>query len=516
MKNINIFVAGAKDLKESRMMLKALANDMNAEYDAGHKEVHITILSYENFVDNNQAVYDSYIVNDTDIVIFVLNGRIGDKTEKEFMLATENNRSVNRPKTFVFLKSYDSVTPEIAYINGLMRNMSKDYYYNYENDHDLLRQAKDVIKSAVDGILDSGVVSSTTHQGRAKMSRAIKYQRGVIATLLVAICALSYLLIAGGINSTEDASNVETRGGVANTDSPLLVAIGGGSVANYIKDSLNIVVDDYENMIYMHMPSMATPPILGEELVIPSKRYMTVCLSASEVSQEDFYKTSKIQPLYKGGCVLGVRLGVDPLNVMVRNCPITRKYIDSVDMANGRISVKALGAILKNDEQFTIYTTSYSSGTRNEYVKALARRNIALKSYEVFAVDKGVTSKDGVSPIVILGSKFYTSKTFQYSANADVRILHLYDTIDDVQVPINKQMYVYFLGYGLHHDHVPESQKQYMSESEVYVPQATVDFLLNLKVDIRDVLDEHNTISLHNDTKFEYIEDIRKNMKNRK
>ena len=55
-----------------------------------------------------------------------------------------------------------------------------------------------------------------------------------------------------------------------------------------------------------------------------------------------------------------------------------------------------------------------------------------------------------------------------------------------------------------------------MSESEVYVPQATVDFLLNLKVDIRDVLDEHNTISLHNDTKFEYIEDIRKNMKNRK
>ena len=49
MKNINIFVAGAKDLKESRMMLKALANDMNAEYDAGHKEVHITILSYENF-----------------------------------------------------------------------------------------------------------------------------------------------------------------------------------------------------------------------------------------------------------------------------------------------------------------------------------------------------------------------------------------------------------------------------------------------------------------------------------
>lgn len=185
-------------------------------------------------------------------------------------------------------------------------------------------------------------------------------------------------------------------------------------------------------------------------------------------------------------------------------------------MANGRISVKALGAILKNDEQFTIYTTSYSSGTRNEYVKALARRNIALKSYEVFAVDKGVTSKDGVSPIVILGSKFYTSKTFQDSANADVRILHLYDTIDDVQVPISKQMYVYFLGYGLHHDHVPESQKQHMSESEVYVPQATVDFLLNLKVDIRDVLDEHNTISLHNDTKFEYIEDIRKNMKNRK
>lgn len=516
MKNINIFVAGAKDLKESRMMLKALANDMNAEYDAGHKDVHITILSYENFVDNNQAVYDSYIVNDTDIVIFVLDGRIGEKTEKEFMLATESNRSVNRPKTFVFLKTYDNVTPEIAYINGLMRNMSEDYYYNYVNDHDLLRQAKDVLESAVDSILASGVVSSTTHQGRAKMSRAIKYQRGVITLLLIAICALSYVLIARGMTSSEDTSTTEARSGVARADSPLLVAIGGGSVANYIKDSLNIVVDDYENMIYMHMPSMATPPILGEELVIPSKRYMTVCLSASEVAKEDFYKTSKIQPLYKGGCVLGVSIGEDPLIVIVPNCPITQKYIDSADMANGRISVKALGDMLRNDKQFTIYTTSPSSGTRHEYVKALARRGVTLKSYDVFAEDKGVTSKDGVSPIVILGSKFYTSKTFQESANADVRILHLYDTIDNVDVPISKHMYVYFLGYGLHHDHVPASQKPHMSESEVYVPQATVDFLLNLKVDIRDVLDEHNTISLHNDTQFEYIENIRENMKNRK
>lgn len=503
MKNINIFVAGAKDLKESRMMLKALANDMNAEYDADHRDVHIKILSYENFINNNQDVYDNYIVNDTDIVIFVLDGRIGDKTEKEFMLATESNRTANRPMPFVFLKSYAEVTPQIAYINGLMRNMSKDYYYDYENDHDLIRQAKDVIKNAVNSIEDGGKINQTVYQGRAKMSQRLRLQRLLIALLCVVICGLSVMLFGGG-----EELQPKGRNTVIPEDSPLLVAIGGGSVANYVRDSLNIDMDDYDDMIYMHMPSMVAPPILGEELSIPSSRYITVCLSASEIQEKEFFTTTKIQTMENGGCVLGAELGIDPLCVMVENTSYVRDYIDSVDMANNRISIKALGDILRNDDRFTIYTTSFSSGTRAEYIKALGRKNITLKKYEVFAVDKGLTSKDGKSPIVILGSKFYTSKTFLESANADVRMLYLYDNVDGTMEFINKQLYVYFLGYGRHHIHTPDAYKRLLRENSVYVPQATVDFLRRLNVEIGDILDENNAVSL-TPKQFEYVKNIR-------
>ena len=122
MQNINLFIAGAKDLVEARRLFKVLANNLNAEYDSKQLGISLTMRSYEDFVENNnQLSYDDYIVKDSDMVIFIIEGRIGAKTEAEFKIASQCLSRQGRPKVFVFMKQYDEVTPDIAYVNGLMR-----------------------------------------------------------------------------------------------------------------------------------------------------------------------------------------------------------------------------------------------------------------------------------------------------------------------------------------------------------------------------------------------------------
>ena len=105
MKNINIFIAGAKDLIEARRVFKVLANNLNAEYDSKQLDISLTMRSFEDFVvNNNQTSYDDYIAKESDIVIFVIEGRIGAKTEAEFKIASNSLSKHGRPKIFVFMK----------------------------------------------------------------------------------------------------------------------------------------------------------------------------------------------------------------------------------------------------------------------------------------------------------------------------------------------------------------------------------------------------------------------------
>ena len=130
MKGINIFIAGAKDLKLQRERLKVLATDMNNIFYKQGDEIRLNVTSYENFR-NNQCEYNEYICNKADLIIFILDGKIGSYTKEEYLLSIENKRKTGYPQIVVFLKSYKEVTSEIAYINGLLTN--EDYYINYDD-----------------------------------------------------------------------------------------------------------------------------------------------------------------------------------------------------------------------------------------------------------------------------------------------------------------------------------------------------------------------------------------------
>ena len=138
MNTISIFIAGAKNLKEQRMRLKVLTNDLNSRYGRLKWKVSLLANSYENYGDI-QGEYNDFITNQADLVVFVLEERIGKKTEEEFLLATTAHRQNGHPEVITFV-----------HIETLVNSATDTYYVEYTNTEDLVSKAKDRINAYVE------------------------------------------------------------------------------------------------------------------------------------------------------------------------------------------------------------------------------------------------------------------------------------------------------------------------------------------------------------------------------
>ena len=146
---VSIFIAGAKSLDKQRLGLKALANDLNTKYGMQKLKISLVAHSYENFGEI-QADYNAFIENQADLVVFVLEDRIGKKTEEEFLLATETYKETKRPKIITFVHAFKKRTPEIDYIEQLINSNTDSYYVEYKNNEDLFALAKDRFNTFVE------------------------------------------------------------------------------------------------------------------------------------------------------------------------------------------------------------------------------------------------------------------------------------------------------------------------------------------------------------------------------
>ena len=141
MKTLSVFVAGAKNLQPLRLRLKAMANDLNNEYKRNGWDIAVNMVSYENFGDE-QNIYNKFIAEEADMILFLLEDRIGPKTEEEYRLTVERQKKNGHPEHCVFLKEFDERTDDIAHIEELMSATSNKYYVCYKNPEDLLSKAK--------------------------------------------------------------------------------------------------------------------------------------------------------------------------------------------------------------------------------------------------------------------------------------------------------------------------------------------------------------------------------------
>ena len=81
------------------MRLKALVNNLNGENRMKGIPITLNMFSYVNLGDN-QTDYDDFIKNKSDIVIFIIEDRIGDKTREEFLLATQEHKKTGSERAF--------------------------------------------------------------------------------------------------------------------------------------------------------------------------------------------------------------------------------------------------------------------------------------------------------------------------------------------------------------------------------------------------------------------------------
>ncbi len=179
MNTVKIFIAGAKNLKEQRLRMKALANDLNSKYN--RRKITINMRCYEDFGEK-QSDYNRFIEKEADMIIFIIDGHIGKTTEKEFRLSFELLKKNKRPKILTFMHTFSKRTEDIDHAEEIINNLSDDYYVDYVNTEDLLAKAKERIDSFV--------------RTKAKYSYSYYVSKGL---KLLGITFLLLFLLGGGI-----------------------------------------------------------------------------------------------------------------------------------------------------------------------------------------------------------------------------------------------------------------------------------------------------------------------------
>lgn len=453
MKKIKIFIAGSKELMQERNQIKVLANDLNSKYSV--KDTLVIIHSYEHF-DDKQDEYNRFIEQEADIVIFILDGHIGDKTEEEFMKATDALNKKHRPQVMVFLHDFNEMTPDIARIQGLIKGRLGDrYYIDYSDLSELKAKADDRITRYIDHCGEeaadpvSPAKEVVAHTEAEEMKRSISRKVKVLLySMLGLIVILSGLLLSNVFSSSD-----------------ILIFAGGGSVRNYIKETRDVDIVGYPHSVYANLASGSAWALLAEE----ASRYQedggkgqeyfsSICLSADDI--DSTFINEKTKSMFVNARVIRYNLGQDPLVVYVHKKVASDMGIPD---KSGSICVDSLRLLVKyalsRPEEVRIFTTSKTSGTLRHYQscfnasdsidfeKLLDQKQSFLfykesRSAYINALDIPNSNK----PYIILGSQYYYPKTLD--AENEKHYLALF--VEKGHNRILKPMNIYFIGkyYG--------------------------------------------------------------------
>lgn len=470
-KDITIFVSGSKKLKEHRVRLKALVNNLNGENRMKGIPVTLNMFSYVNLGDN-QTNYDDFIKNKSDIVIFLVEDRIGEKTREEFLLATHEQKKTGKPKSLVFIKEAQVKAPETEEVERLVNENSDSYYIDYSNLEDLEYKVRDRLMQEVDSLM-----AKSSSSPRKKI-RTLKLWAWV-STL--ALMLLSFVVLW----------NVLTR-----DDDVTLLFIGGGSAVRCLEESCQEIgnVYDYDNSICIAVPTSSSWPIVTSEVMQHHaakgnkgpKPFYPVCMSAMKADESDFLKMSNRTQFLEKGSVLSYYLGDDDLTMYVKKT-FRHELIDGKDS----IGVEALAAFLKSvsEQNVMIFTTEVGSGTLTNYQRILTPYDITVSKEALGElVDKftDLTPKSKIrrdeTPYIMLGSHYYVAR--EVYDEGDCRPIII---LDENGKPVTKTNYLYFAGYNED------------GGSSFWIPDEMVDLLKKLDPRFGDIV-KNNRIPRNNET----------------
>ena len=139
-KQYKVFIAGSKDLSDQRNILRAVLMRKQVEFN-----VMIETKTFEDFSDAlitggaQETLYNKYISDEANIIVFVLDNRIGGITKKEFEVAYSTYLQNRRPQIYVYCKKVnDSIDADVDAFKEELNSLHQ-YYTEYLNNEDLGR-----------------------------------------------------------------------------------------------------------------------------------------------------------------------------------------------------------------------------------------------------------------------------------------------------------------------------------------------------------------------------------------
>jgi len=463
MKQINIFIAGSKTLKTYRERLILWANSKNYDYRRRNEGLQINVYSFKE-VGDDQDAYNAVITEKSDIILFVVEGSIGEKTKEELIKAKEGFSQKGRPEIWVFTNR--SETNAITYLEGAL---GRKYSVDFDSAEALVNKVNLRLDNYVDKIKSSEykahkvVNTSTFLKGWGKVAIIC------LACLLAGLCIGKYN--GCGMTFTEEKA-----------EKTMLLIAGGGSVANFIEEQPGTLIPalaDYPNGYFLHLPTKSAWKMLIEEVVSrqDTRRYYPICISAAEATDSDFCSAQISKQMFlDSAIVVSCKLGEDSLAVYVqKGCKFLKDNAEC--LYTNHISVAKLKELIENKEM-NVYSTSLESGTRAGYCQVLDIDNDKFNEYLAgqFSEYSPISSvSKGNKPYLLLGSHCYQMNAVRDDA------LRL--TVDTKFV---KPILIYFMAYGVSHD--------------IYtIPKETIEFIHHLKLNsLDDYISSEGTIKIKN------------------
>lgn len=440
-KVFSVFVAGSKDLKQERDALRVVAQKLNTRYKDQNFDVFVELKSYEEFKDK-QKEYEEYIKETADMVVFVLDGRIGEFTTKELKAADEANKQKGLPEIVVYLKEYEKETEEIRNIQNTLKTVLDDHFYvDYKDIDDLRTKVSERIR---------GATNSADHTRGMKKWRMI--------SILIAVAAL---LLMGGLtyySMNKLQKQQENNNVVHFDDEPILLFLGGGSVANFFKEELKFRVDSldsigFHNTIFLGVPTGDLWSIIGEEYYKSegyfkgNDKYYPVFLAASQIdtgkvkdvilAKDDVFKISNKMLIFE--LDLGKDTVITYFNSSLKDS--IHYYVDSNRKLwqNQEQLKNTIDTALKSK---ILYTTTLPSGTWKAYKEVLNDTNY-VKSVEENQSKRLIynDSRDlSNGNFVVLGSGYYFPKM-----PPNKKKIYVCDSNNEFKM---KELYLYFIAYS--------------------------------------------------------------------
>lgn len=431
-------MAGAKGLHDYRNALVLWANKKNYTYRKDKKNVQLNLCSFSEAGDN-QSIYDKLITQSSDIVIFIVEEKLGTKTQRELMLARESLFTNKHPQIWVFTKDPDEKTT--TYLEGAL---GERYAVDFISSEDLVNKVDDRTDDFV---------------------RTLTLPPRHLWHWIVAAASVVAMLIGWYIGHTCAPCAPVALEPDSSNQKMLLIA-GGGSVANFIEETRRDSIPslaDYPDGFFVHLPTKSAWKMLEEEVVAlqDTRRYYPICISATAATEKDFCSGHIKKQMYiDSAIIVSCELGKDSLAVYIpKNCNFLKEHPDCEQ--SHHISVNTLKKLIES-KSMNVYSTSKESGTRASYCKILKYHDDSLDEYvdgqfsESTHLGDIKIGEDGYG-YLLLGSQYYGMTEIQDEA---IRL-----TVESDYV---KPMLLYFMAYR---DRLGDTYK---------IPEETIRFLRKL------------------------------------